>query len=83
MKVSRVYGRDSRSSHPPAAPHASLPNFGDPTIVGFQGAGAALQKALPRLLGVAQGAHARVPGVQPRVQPGGGLRWPLSPSASP
>lgn len=56
MKVSKVYGRDSRSSHPPSPtpPHVSLPNFGDPTIVGFQGAGAALQKVLPSLLGVAR-----------------------------
>lgn len=36
-------------------------------------------KHLQTPLGVARGAHARVP----RVQPAGGLRWPFSPLAFP
>lgn len=35
------------------------------------------------MLRVARGAHARVPRAQSRVEPAGGLQWPLSPLASP
>lgn len=99
MKVSKVYNRDSHpnsdSFESPTQPCTPLRarlwlTLETPQLsvsrVSYAATfrvdrWSALQKALP--LGVARGAHARVPGVQPRVQPAGGLQWPLSPLASP